>query len=93
VSKTVNVDYDPKQLKPFLKKLAKKDAINKMKPLGLANESHFPPDLRIKYQYMLAPVAQEDPDMLNIMGAPAADTTAKFESGSGAGSRADRVFV
>lgn len=30
VTKTVNIDYDPKQLKGFLKQLAKKDSVNKL---------------------------------------------------------------
>ena len=68
VCKTVNVDYDSKQLKPFLKKLVHYDSINKMKPLGLANEANFPPDLRIKYQNMLGPVVHQDPEMMQIMG-------------------------
>lgn len=69
VTKTLNVDYDPKQLKPFLKQLAKKDVTNKIQPLGLANESRFPTDLKIKYRFMLAPVINHDPSMLGIMSA------------------------
>jgi len=30
VKKTLNIDYDPKQLKPFLKKLSKLEAVNKL---------------------------------------------------------------
>ena len=85
VSKTVNVDYDSKQLKPFLKKLAKYDSLSKMKPLGLANESRFPPDLRIKYQYMLGPVVHQDTGMLQIMGGK--------NDGTESESKIDRAFV
>ena len=67
-SKTLNVAYDPQKLKPFLKQLAKKDAAHKMRPLGFANESRFPAELRIKYQFMLGPVIHEDPTMFNVMG-------------------------
>ena len=49
VSKTVNIDYDPKQVKPFLKQLAKNDSVNNFRPLGLANESRFPADLRMQF--------------------------------------------
>ena len=38
ISKTVNIDYDPKQVKPFLKQLAKNDQVSNFRPLGLANE-------------------------------------------------------
>ena len=56
VAKTVNIDYDPKTLKGFLKELAKKDSINKLRPRGMANESNFPTDLRVRYQFMLNPL-------------------------------------
>ena len=45
VTKTVNIDYQPKLLKPFLKQLAKNDYVCKTKPMGMAHERHFPPDL------------------------------------------------
>ena len=41
-----------------------------MRPLGLANESKFPAELRIKYQLLLGPVIHEDPTMYNVMGHP-----------------------
>lgn len=68
IARTVNIDYDPKQLKPFLKMLVKKDSVGKIKPLGLANERNFPADLRTRFQFMLSPMAQDDPAMFAIMG-------------------------
>ena len=67
VAKTVNIDYDPKQVKPFLKQLAKNDSLNNFRPLGLANESRFPAELRTQFQFMLGPMAQNDPTMFATM--------------------------
>ena len=64
----MNIDYDPKQIKPFLNKLAKSRTVGKLKPLGLATESRFPADLRTRYKFMLSPMAQDDPAMFAIMG-------------------------
>ena len=68
VKKTLNIDYDPKQLKPFLKKLSKLEAVNKLKPIGLAHEARFPTKLRTKFKFMLSPMAQNDLKLFEIMG-------------------------
>ena len=67
VAKTVNIDYDPRSVQPFLKKLAKAESVHNLKPLGLAHESHFPAELRAQFHFM-KPISQDDPTMFAIMG-------------------------
>ena len=85
VSKTVNIDYDPKQVKPFLQQLEKIKTVNSLRPLGLATESHFPADLRASFKYMLSPMAAEAPDIVKFMKGP--------KGGKGASRAADKAFI
>lgn len=47
--------------------------MKRLKPLGMASEGKFPADLRMKFQFMLSPMAQDDSVMYKIMGGGSPD--------------------
>ena len=67
VAKTVNMEYDPRQLKTFLKELAKTDQASEFRPKGLTDGLMGPSDLVTRYKHMLYPLASKDENFSDIM--------------------------
>lgn len=78
---SINMEYDSRQLKPFLEKMKRFDSKKKLVPLGLANERKFPVELKTRFHFTLSPLAQSDPVILDALGATKGQ------------SKADRAFI
>ena len=81
VPRTINMEYDSRQLKPFMDKMKRFDKKRQLVPLGLATESKFPVELKTRFHFTLSPLAQSDPVILEVLGATKGQ------------SKAERVFI
>ena len=78
MQKTINLKYDTRIAKPYLRQLAKRDAMRRLQPRGLSNKKILcNSELVTSFRHGLSEVAQGDPRLYAKMSATSATEIAE----------------